>query len=708
MADSPTVRDGVVSDDPTPVLQPYAEQVLLDAGVDFVTVMDLDRTRYTHPDPSQIGKKFVGDLGTAPDGVVFTQQYTGTLGPSMRAVVPIFGDDGSVVALVAVGITVSSIDRALRGDFLLIGGAAAAVLLVGLLGAALVARRLRRQTHGMGEREMTRMYEYYSAVLHAVREGLVLVDADARVQLVNDEARRLLSLPPDDELIGRSLHDLGLAPGLVAAALGRTAESDDLYLAGDRTLVVSSAPASWDGREVGAVVTLRDHTELRQVTGELDVVRGLTESLRSQTHEAANRLHTVVSLIEMGRPDDAVAFATEELQVAQLLADRVVAAVDDPVVAALLLGKTAEAAERGIELTITGILPDHPLVPARDLVTVLGNLVDNAFDAVADLPPDGSPRRVEVALGGDGSGLLTVRVGDSGPGLSEDEARLALQRGWSTKAAGGTGSRGVGLALVGQVTRSHGGRPGRRPLRPGRRRALGPPGGCRGRGDSMTVRVLVVEDEEVAAQAHASYVERMPGFEVAGVARSAGDAARLVQADPTIDLILLDMHLPDGHGLGLLQRLRAAGHLCDVIAVTSARDADVVRHAVSQGVVQYLLKPFTFATFRAKLEQYAAYRASLADAPGEIVQDEVDRLLGTLRTSGSTAAPKGMSAETLRDVTAAVRDAGAGRSASEVGRLIGASRVTARRYLEHLADAGTLERHPRYGGGRPEVEYRWR
>ena len=130
-------------------------------------------------------------------------------------------------------------------------------------------------------------------------------------------------------------------------------------------LVVSSAPASWQGRDVGAVVTLRDHTELRSVTGELDVVRGLTESLRSQNHEAANRLHTVVSLIEMGRAEEAVDFATEELQVAQLLTDQVVGAVGDPVVAALLLGKTAEAAERGIELTIAGEVPTDTDVAVR-------------------------------------------------------------------------------------------------------------------------------------------------------------------------------------------------------------------------------------------------------------------------------------------------------------------------------------------------------
>jgi sensor histidine kinase regulating citrate/malate metabolism len=288
------------------------------------------------------------------------------------------------------------------------------------------------------------MYEYYTAVLHAVREGLLLIDDDGRVQLVNDEAQRLLDLP--DDAVGRRLDELGLAPALVAAARGQQASDDDLYLAGDRTLVVSSAPAAWNGRAVGAVVTLRDHTELRSVTGELEVVRNLTESLRAQTHEAANRLHTVVSLIEMGRPDEAVEFATEELQLAQVLADRVIGAAGDPVLAALLLGKLSEAAERGIDLAVDGELGDVNL-PSRDLVTVLGNLLDNAFDAVAGR----EERRVRAHLGD-----RVVVVGDSGAGLSDEDARHVLDRGWTTKASG-EGGHGVGLALVSQVARRHGG-----------------------------------------------------------------------------------------------------------------------------------------------------------------------------------------------------------------------------------------------------------
>lgn len=223
----------------------------------------------------------------------------------------------------------------------------------------------------------------------------------------------------------------------------------------------------------------------------------------------------------------------------------------------------------------------------------------------------------------------------------------------------------------------------------------------------MTVRVLVVEDEAIAAQAHAEYVGRVAGFEVAGIARSGGEALRLL-AQAEIDLVLLDMHLPDVHGLELLKRMRLDGHLCDVIAVTSARDVDVVKRAVAQGVVQYVLKPFTFTGLRTKLEQYAAYRERLVATGAEVVQGEVDQLFGLLRPS-SVVLPKGLSHETLQLVTEHLRGSAEPLSATEIAAVAGTSRVTARRYLEHLADGGLAERQSRYGrSGRPEVEYRWR
>ncbi|MGL5809279.1 MAG: ATP-binding protein, partial [Nocardioides sp.] len=442
------VRDAIGTEDASETLRPLATGVRTEADVDFVVIMDLDRNRIAQ-EGVRAGSAQPGQaLSSAVRGEVVTEDYAGELGPSVRAVAPVFAvDTGEVIALVSVGIALEKIESLLLDELLDVLLAALAVLGVGLAGAWLINRRLRRQTHGLGEQEITRMYEYYRAVLYAVREGLLLIDREGRVQLVNDEARRLLDLPED--VVGRSLNQLGLPPALVAAAAGTDAEADDLYVAGDYVLLASSSPAVWDGREVGAVVTLRDHTELQALTGELDVVRGLTESLRSQTHEAANRLHTVVSLIELGEVDEAVEFATEELQISQMLADRVVGAAGEPVAAAVLLGKAAEAAERGVRLTLVGDLPaGQEAANARELVTVLGNLIDNAFDAVAG----GEDRRVVVRLQGRRDVLLIV-VEDSGPGLTADEAARALDRGWSRKGEAGDGGRGLGLALVAQAAR---------------------------------------------------------------------------------------------------------------------------------------------------------------------------------------------------------------------------------------------------------------
>ncbi|GAA1033525.1 MULTISPECIES: response regulator [Amycolatopsis] len=217
------------------------------------------------------------------------------------------------------------------------------------------------------------------------------------------------------------------------------------------------------------------------------------------------------------------------------------------------------------------------------------------------------------------------------------------------------------------------------------------------------IRVLVVEDEPVAAEAHRLYVERLSGFVVAGVVHSGGEALRFCEREP-VDLVLLDFYLPDTHGLAVCRSLRAAGLPIDVIAVTSARDLALVKAAVSVGVVQYLLKPFTFASLRDKLERYASFR----EASGEVTgQAEIDRALGTLRTTESAPLPKGMSAETLDAITDALAGAGEGLSAGGAASAIGASRVTARRYLEYLADNGLAQREPRYGQvGRPEVWYR--
>ncbi|MFB7505397.1 sensor histidine kinase [Streptomyces broussonetiae] len=452
IADAPSVRAAIHTSDPSAVLQPYALQVTRDADVDFVTIMNTDGIRWTHPDPKQIGRRFLGRIGPAVHGHTFTETYTGTLGPSVRAVTPV-EDNGRVVGLVSAGIKVEEISARVRGQVTALLGVAGGTLLLGAVGTYVINARLRRHTHGMNAAELSRMHDYHQAALHAVREGLLMLDGQYRVALINDGGRELLGVGAEEDVVGRSVADLGLPGPLTGALLSSEPRVDEVHLTATRVLVVNTSPVS-GGERRGSVATLRDVTELLALTGELDSERGFTQALRSQAHEAANRLHTVVSLIELGRAEEAVAFATAELELAQALTDQVVAAVREPVLAALLLGKTAQANERGVELVVSadsrlddGLLPEE--LSSRDLVTILGNLIDNAVDAAQG---SAGARVTVTAYAADDE--VVLRVHDTGPGVDPAHADLVFQRGFTTKPAG-PGGRGLGLALVRQAVARH-------------------------------------------------------------------------------------------------------------------------------------------------------------------------------------------------------------------------------------------------------------
>ncbi|MGW3138258.1 ATP-binding protein [Streptomyces sp. NPDC001139] len=455
IADAPSVVAAIHTPNPTAELQPYALRVMRGADVDFVTIMDTRGIRWTHPREKEIGRHFRGTIEPALHGTSFTETYTGTLGASVRAVTPIY-DHGRIIGLVSAGIEVKVISKQVRDQVWALLGVAAGALVLGAVGTYVVNARLRRHTHGMNAAELSRMHDYHEAALHAVREGLLMLDGQYRVALINDGGRELLGLPPEaseEDVVGRSVADLGLPAPLTGALLASEPRVDEVHLTNDRVLVVNTSPVS-GGERRGTVVTLRDVTELQSLMGELDSERGFTQALRSQAHEAANRLHTVVSLIELGRAEEAVDFATAELELAQALTDQVVAAVSEPVLAALLLGKTAQANERGVELVVSqdsrlddGLLP--PSLPARDLVTILGNLIDNAVDAA-----QGSLRaRVTVTAYAEDAELVLC-VADTGDGVDPAHADLVFQRGFTTKPAG-PGGRGLGLALVRQAVQRH-------------------------------------------------------------------------------------------------------------------------------------------------------------------------------------------------------------------------------------------------------------
>ncbi|MGY1899685.1 ATP-binding protein [Nocardia gipuzkoensis] len=447
VADAPSTVAAIGAADPTALLQPVTEEIRRETGMDFIVVMAPDRTRYTHTNPAMIGLPFSGTIDRALAGETFTETFTGTLGPSIRAVTPVY-DNGRIVALVSAGVTRAKIGDQVATQLPVILGVAGAGLVLAAGGSFLLSRRLRRQTHGLAPDELRAMYEHHDAVLHSVHEGLVVFGPSGEdAEVVNDEARRLLDLPAGD--VRRS--DLPLSLQRMSWGTVR----DEMHVTTDRILLVNQDTVSWEGRPIGTVMTIRDHTELQAVMGELDSVRSFAASLQAQAHESANRLHTVVTMVELGHHREAVEFATAELELSQSLIDRLFAAVGAPALAALLLGKVNQAAERGIELTITddtALDSVDPLSP-HETVTLVGNLVDNAIDAAAG----SASGWVEVTLrhqrADAANESLYIRIADSGPGMSAEMFARASQRGYSTKAD----HHGLGLALVHRLVARHGG-----------------------------------------------------------------------------------------------------------------------------------------------------------------------------------------------------------------------------------------------------------
>lgn len=465
VADNPLVLQASSSPDPSALLQPYALDVMGDAGADFITIMAPDRTRWTHPNDEELGKPYIGSIDAALKGQVFTEITAGTLGPSVRTIAPVMDQGGNVKALVAAGVTVRTVDIAVSGRLPALLAIAFALLVGGSVASWLLGRYLRNVTRGWGPEQLAQLFAYYESVLHSVREGVILIDPKGRVVMYNDQAAELLGLAPrtpdGDPTDAPSLAELPVAASLKELfESGRTVH-DEIHLAGPRLLVVNQGPAvgpaSSAGRQrpavFGTVATIRDRTEIESLGSELQTMRTLSDALRAQTHEHANRLHTMVSLMELGRTEEALDFATKDLELSQQLTDEMVNSVEEPVLSALVMGKVAESHERGVELVLQAKSADGMAgLAVQDLVTILGNLLDNAIDAAAD---GAAPKRVELTVKSSAGGL-EITVQDSGRGIDPRSVDDVFRYGFSTKVPGKYG-RGLGLALVRQAVHRLGG-----------------------------------------------------------------------------------------------------------------------------------------------------------------------------------------------------------------------------------------------------------
>lgn len=442
-------------------------------------------------DSGKIPEDSIDQLAQAVDGQALqegksTVRFINDGGPAdgtMYVVTPVYaehvGVDGmrsdTVVGAVIVGSSADSVREGFMAQGKWLIGIAVLTLILGIGSSWVTSRGLRRVTGDYGADELRSMLDFYSSVLTAVSEGLLLVDRARGIVLINTEARELLGMPPagDDADPGPTsaeempLRELDLPEALHdLLASGRWAR-DEIHYTDDRVLVVNQQPT--EAASDTWVVTMRDHTELAELSGELVSVRSFSDSLRAQTHEYANRLHMVVSLLETGHVDEAIDFAAKDIDDLNRVDGDGSMTFDHPVLSALLLSKISQAAEAGIEMTVdTADLTGNLGGDDRDLATILGNLVDNAFDALSRQDVLSEDKRVHVELSGSGGpGGFMIEVSDDGPGIDEEHLDAIFERGWSTKHDGvetdqgqgrqQTGTRGVGLSLVVQAVRRLGG-----------------------------------------------------------------------------------------------------------------------------------------------------------------------------------------------------------------------------------------------------------
>ncbi|HEY0999629.1 MAG TPA: sensor histidine kinase [Streptosporangiaceae bacterium] len=463
LASQPALQQAVSAGDlggvgPHGAVQAMATAAMRSTQARFVVVTNAQGIRLSHPNPRLIGTPVWYPDKEPPSSEPFRtgQDWMGiehgTLGLEAVGKAPIFSH-GTLIGQVSVGFLTATVAGQVARTLLELAVYFLAVLALGVLAALGLSRRLKRQTFGLELREIAALLQEREAMLHGIREGVLGYDKNERIVLANDFARQLLDLPAD--FVGRPLRQV-LPPGRLADVVtGEIEGSDLLVLRGDRVLVANRMPICHERRRhLGWVVTFQDRTESEALKRQLDDAIGLTETLRAQSHEFANRLHTLVGLVELGRYDEAIQFVTDVSAARAELTERLQASISDAKLVALILAKVSLADEHDVRLRVTD--DSHVTAAVKDVsevLTVVGNLIDNAIDAAAQAP---GPRWVELTIVAIEHDLL-IRVRDSGRGVPQDMRDAIFMYGVTTKSSATGARRGLGLALVRQVVENRGG-----------------------------------------------------------------------------------------------------------------------------------------------------------------------------------------------------------------------------------------------------------
>ena len=419
VANDSIVIDGLVGKADTSAIQTYTNRILQNTGVQFIVVMDMNGIRKSHPNPQKIGHHFIGgDEGPALKGKEHVSLAEGTLGISMRVFVPIFSETGEQLGAVAVGISADNVKERVKESRHIIYIGVGVGVLVGIIGAILLARHIKKSLFGLEPHRIAKILEERNTMLQSVKEGIIAVDKEARVTLINNEAKRIKEVLQTGEV--------------------QLNEEQNIY---GITIVTNRVPLYVKGEIVGAIATFRDKTEIRKLAEELTGIRLYAEALRAQSHEFMNKMHVVLGLTHMKQYEELQKYISGMVSEHQYEIGGVMKRIKSPVFAGFLLGKLSYAREKNIKLIISedSYMPEIDVESiTHELITIVGNLIDNALEAVTNC----EKKRVEVKIQhGD---ILTITVQDTGKGIKEKEIEELFTKGYSTKGD----NRGYGLYLV--------------------------------------------------------------------------------------------------------------------------------------------------------------------------------------------------------------------------------------------------------------------
>lgn len=445
VAEIPNVKLNVGKPGGELIIQPIVEKIRKNTDAEFIVVIDMQRVRYSHPVPERIGKKFVGgDEGPVLQGKEYTSRAVGTLGPSLRALVPIF-KEGEQVGAVAVGIMLDDVNT-------LIGNIRSSILvtiflglLIGTIGANFLALNIKESMFGLEPQQIASLLKEREALLESVREGIIAVDKYGKITFLNSEARRILRITEDIQ--GRDVRECVPNTRLPEVIKNGEVEFDMEQNILNTRLLTNRVPIKVNEEIVGAIASFRDMTEIQAMAEELTGVRKYVESLRVQNHEFSNKLHTISGLIQLGENEKAVEYISLVSDFHQYTVSFITERIKDPAVGGLLLGKKGRCAELGIEFQLD---KDSYLGPLKNidynvLVVIIGNLIENSMEAVAQ----SEVKKISVAIF-DESNKIFISVRDTGVGISEEVTEEIFKKDFTTKGD----KRGYGLFLIKSMVES--------------------------------------------------------------------------------------------------------------------------------------------------------------------------------------------------------------------------------------------------------------